>query len=57
LLSEQHQFFSQVSTWLEEGKIKYREDIVEGFENAPQAFIGLLEAKNFGKLVIGIANS
>jgi NADPH-dependent curcumin reductase len=46
-----------VSTWLEEGKIKYREDIVEGIENAPQAFIGLLEAKNFGKLVIGIANS
>ncbi|MGD0044355.1 MAG: zinc-binding dehydrogenase, partial [Isosphaeraceae bacterium] len=53
----QHQFFSQMSTWLEEGKIKYREDIVEGLENAPQAFIGLLEGKNFGKLVIGIANS
>jgi NADPH-dependent curcumin reductase CurA len=46
-----------MSTWLEEGKIKYREDIVEGLENAPQAFIGLLEGKNFGKLVIGIANS
>ncbi len=46
-----------MSTWLEEGRIKYREDIVEGLENAPQALIGLLEGKNFGKLVIGIANS
>ncbi len=44
-----------MSAWLKEGKIKFREDIVDGLENAPQAFIGLLEGKNFGKLVIRVA--
>lgn len=50
------EFFSQMSTWLKEGKVKFREDIVDGLENAPQAFMGLLEGKNFGKLVIRVAN-
>jgi NADPH-dependent curcumin reductase CurA len=50
------EFFNQMSPWLKEGKIKFREDIVDGLENAPQAFIGLLEGKNFGKLVIRVAN-
>ncbi len=35
-----------MSQWLAEGKIHYREDLVQGLENAPQAFIGLLEGKN-----------
>jgi NADPH-dependent curcumin reductase CurA len=34
------------------GQLKYREDIVEGIDNAPEAFIGLLQGKNFGKLII-----
>ncbi|WP_018605374.1 NADP-dependent oxidoreductase [Uliginosibacterium gangwonense] len=46
------EFFDTMNAWLAEGKIKFREDIVEGLENAPQAFIGLLKGKNFGKLVI-----
>ncbi|WP_442783200.1 NADP-dependent oxidoreductase [Collimonas fungivorans] len=46
------EFFKDMSGWLAAGKIKFREDIVDGLENAPQAFIGLLEGKNFGKLVI-----
>ena len=49
------EFLSQMSVWLKEGKIKFREDMVDGLENAPQAFIGLLEGKNFGKLVIRVA--
>jgi len=49
------EFYSQMSTWLDEGKIICREDIVDSLENAPQAFIGLLEGKNFGKLVIRVA--
>jgi len=52
-----NEFFTQMSTWLKEGKIKFREDIVDGLENAPQAFIGLLEGKNFGKLIIRVANN
>jgi hypothetical protein len=50
------EFLSQMSDWLKDGKIMFREDIVDGLENAPQAFIGLLEGKNFGKLVIRVAN-
>lgn len=46
------EFFGAMSAWLAEGKIKFREDIVTGLEAAPEAFIGLLKGKNFGKLVV-----
>ncbi|MFC7418669.1 NADP-dependent oxidoreductase [Iodobacter arcticus] len=49
------EFFTAMSQWIKEGKIKYREDVVQGLENAPQAFIGLLEGKNAGKLVVKVA--
>jgi len=49
------EFFKQMSTWLKEGEVTFREDIVDGLQNAPQAFIGLLEGKNFGKLIIRVA--
>jgi len=42
--------------WVQEDKVKVREDIVFGLENAPEAFIGLLQGKNFGKLVIQLAH-
>ncbi|MBU9816756.1 NADP-dependent oxidoreductase [Rahnella sp. C60] len=48
------EFAKQMSEWFEQGKVKFREDIVEGLENAPQAFFGLLEGKNFGKLVVRV---
>lgn len=50
------EFYGQMSAWLKDGKIRHREDIVEGLENAPKAFIGLLEGKNFGKLIIKVAD-
>ncbi|MBY0446205.1 MAG: NADP-dependent oxidoreductase [Burkholderiales bacterium] len=49
------EFFTAMSQWIAEGKIKYREDVVQGLENAPQAFIGLLDGKNAGKLVVKVA--
>lgn len=49
------EFAGQMESWIWENRIKYREDIVEGLENAPEAFIGLLTGKNFGKLVIRVA--
>ena len=49
------EFLAQMSEWLKDGKIKFREDVVDGLENAPQAFSGLLEGKNFGKLVVRVA--
>jgi hypothetical protein len=50
------EFRKQMTEWFEAGKIKYREDIVHGLENAPEAFMGLLQGKNFGKLVIQVSN-
>jgi hypothetical protein len=49
------EFGRDMAQWLREGKIKYREDVVEGLENAPQAFIGLLQGRNFGKLLVRVA--
>ena len=51
------QFAKEMSGWIKEGKVKYREQVVEGLENAPKAFSGLLEGRNFGKLVIKVGNS
>ncbi|WP_010582911.1 NADP-dependent oxidoreductase [Schlesneria paludicola] len=51
------EFFSQMSTWVNEGRIKSREDVVNGLDNAPQAFIGLLEGRNFGKLIVRVASN
>jgi len=48
-------FYRDMATWLKEGRIKYREDIVDGLELAPEAFIGLLSGKNFGKLLVRVA--
>src|SRR5947207_2793204 len=48
-------FMRDVSSWLREGRIKYREDVVEGLDNAPRALIGLLRGENFGKLLVHVA--
>ena len=37
---------------LKSGELKYREDVVDGLDRAPEAFIGLLQGRNFGKLVV-----
>ncbi|QOY63141.1 NADP-dependent oxidoreductase [Lysobacter sp. H21R4] len=49
------EFLAEMGEWVREGKIKFREDIVDGLGNAPKAFIGMLEGDNFGKLVVRIA--
>lgn len=43
-----------VTPWVAEGKVKYREDVVQGLERAPEALIGMLERKNFGKVVVQV---
>ncbi|MDO5758843.1 MAG: NADP-dependent oxidoreductase [Rhodobacterales bacterium] len=47
-------FAKEMGGWVESGKIKYREEIIDGLENAPEAFIGLLKGENFGKRVIRV---
>ena len=54
--SQEEEALTQLSNWIKEGKIRYREDIVDGLENAPEAFMGLLEGKNFGKLVVRVSD-
>ena len=49
------EFAKEMGQWLQQGNVTFREDIVDGLENAPQAFIGLLEGKNFGKLIVRVA--
>ena len=50
-------FMHDVSAWIGEGRIKYREDVVAGLENAPRALIGLLRGENFGKLLVRVAHA
>jgi NADPH-dependent curcumin reductase CurA len=44
----------QLSTWLSDGKLKYTETIVEGFDNIPSAFLDLFDGKNKGKMIVKI---
>jgi hypothetical protein len=46
---------AQLAEWLGQGKLKYRESVVDGIENAPAAFRGLLRGKNFGKQLVAVA--
>ena len=50
-----HIAIERMAKWIKEGKIVYKEDIVSGLENAPEAFIGLMNGKNFGKLLIKVS--
>ena len=46
----------RLSEWVISGKIKYRENIIEGIENAPRAFVGLFKGENTGKQLVHIAD-
>ncbi|KAG0318639.1 hypothetical protein BGZ99_005561 [Dissophora globulifera] len=50
------EFEKDVTEWLLSGKIVYKEDVTEGLENAPSAFLGMLQGKNFGKATVKIAD-
>ncbi len=49
------EFLEEMQAWVRAGRIKYREDMVQGLENAPSALLGLLEGRNFGKLIVRVA--
>lgn len=48
--------FVQLGRWLGEGRLKYVENIVEGFENTPRAFLGLFSGENLGKQLVKVAD-
>lgn len=57
-LAEEHgaEFERDVTGWLVNDRIRYREDVAVGIESAPEAFVGMLKGKNFGKQVVKIAD-
>ena len=48
-------FLREVGAAVADGRIRYREDITDGLANAPAAFLGMLEGKNFGKALVRVA--
>jgi len=50
------QFYADMGKWTAAGKIKWKETIVEGLENAPRAFIGLFKGDNFGKMLVKVGD-
>ncbi len=55
-LADHHEaFLRDVGAGIAGGRIRYREDIVDGLENAPQKFIDMLDGKNFGKVLVRVA--
>ncbi|MFC2949654.1 NADP-dependent oxidoreductase [Virgibacillus sediminis] len=51
----QEEGIKQLGQWVRDGKLKYRENMVEGLENAPQAFIGLFNGENLGKQLVKVS--
>jgi len=55
-VSHAEEFAKDVGGWLVKKEIIYREDVAEGIESSPEAFVGMLKGKNFGKQVVKIAD-
>lgn len=51
----QQTFLAEAAGWLADGRLRYREDIIDGLENAPAAFNRMLRGQNFGKTVIKVS--
>jgi hypothetical protein len=49
-------FVSDMTTWLKDGRMKYQETVLDGFERAPEGLIGLFEGRNAGKMIIRVAD-
>jgi len=56
--AEEHypQFLQSVTEAVADGRVRYREDVTDGLENAPQAFIGMLGGRNFGKTLVRVSS-
>jgi NADPH-dependent curcumin reductase CurA len=48
------EFAQQAGEWVSDGRLQYRETVVEGIENAPRAFLGLLRGENIGKMLVKV---
>lgn len=48
---------AELAQWLREGRLKHREEVMEGFENTPKAFIAMLSGANIGKMLVKVAEA
>jgi NADPH-dependent curcumin reductase CurA len=48
------EFLTQAREWVREGRLRYRETVIDGIENAPRAFLGLLRGENIGKMLVKV---
>jgi NADPH-dependent curcumin reductase CurA len=48
------EFVTEASEWVRDGRLRYRETVVDGIENAPKAFLGLLRGENIGKMLVKV---
>ncbi len=51
------EFHAKAQEWVHDGKLRYRETVVEGIENGPLAFLGLLRGENIGKMLVNVGPS
>ena len=52
--SHQAEFLAEMGAWIQDGLVKYREDVSIGLETAPDAFSAMLEGRNFGKTIVSV---
>ena len=50
-------FLERAQEWVRDGRLRYRETVVDGIENAPRAFLGLLRGENIGKMLVKVGPS
>jgi NADPH-dependent curcumin reductase CurA len=55
--AEQPKFLSDMSGWIKSGQMKYHETVFEGIEKAPDAFMGLFDGSNNGKMLVKLADA
>ncbi len=53
--AQEQAFLTEAAAWLRDGKIKHREDVTEGLEHAPKAFMAMLQGGNFGKTLVKVS--